>query len=150
MTRLQRAMAIAAMRVPAGAEKAICPDAGAESVVVIATVVREISRYHPERSRSADLCGPRAKGERPLRVRRRNFHSDTRQWARCADCVEKVGLEVNRKLLDRGGSHGSGDDKRAGLGCFSQRRHRDQLGQLAEVLGGGGEVEFVARTVWPA
>jgi hypothetical protein len=32
----------------------------------------------------------------------------------------------------------------------SRRRDRDQHGHLAEVLGGGSEVELVSGTAWPA
>jgi hypothetical protein len=56
------------------------------------------------------------------------------------DIVEKVGFEVvaARRIGGRG------------LGRYDWRRHRKQLGELAEVLGGGGEVEFMTGAVRPA
>jgi hypothetical protein len=42
-----------------------------------------------------------------------------------------------------------GDDL-VGSGGGDRRRHRDQHGELAKVLSGGGEVEFVAGPVWAA
>ena len=36
-------------------------------------------------------------------------------------------------------------DKGVASSCGGRRGHWDQLGELAEVLGGGGEVEFIAH-----
>jgi hypothetical protein len=44
-----------------------------------------------------------------------------------------------------------GVDERGGTSCcWDRRRSGNQLGEFAEVLGGGGEVELVASTIWPA
>jgi hypothetical protein len=47
----------------------------------------------------------------------------------------------------RGPGRGHAGQRRVASGRCGRRRHRDQLGELAEVLGSGGEVEFVASTV---
>src|SRR5687768_6574773 len=59
----------------------------------------------------------------------------------CADCVEEVGSST----LPAGSRHWVG---RARLPSSGRRlRDRDQLGELAEVLGGGGEEELVLGTI---
>ena len=45
------------------------------------------------------------------------------------------------------GAGGCASDRRGASGRCDRRRHRDQLGELAQVLSGGGEVEFVAGAV---
>jgi hypothetical protein len=65
-----------------------------------------------------------------------------------ADFVEEVWFEG--VAVARIGGRGHAGERPAASGRGDRRRHRNQLGKLAEVLGGGGEVEFVARAVRPA
>ena len=64
------------------------------------------------------------------------------------DCVEKVGFEV----VVMAGTDGrtDADARFSGSGCSGERRCGDQLCEFAQVLGGGGEVEFIAGAVRPA
>jgi hypothetical protein len=64
------------------------------------------------------------------------------------DTVEQVGFEV--MAVGRVGGLGRAGDRPVGSGRCDRRRQWDQLGELAEVLGGGGEVELIAGAVWPA
>lgn len=58
------------------------------------------------------------------------------------DCVEKVGVGSGQaRVLKQLGARGA-------LGGCHLRRHRDQLGHLAEVLGSSGEEELVFGAVW--
>ena len=61
------------------------------------------------------------------------------------DTVEEVWFEVIAAA--RIGGLGHADERRVASDRCDRRRHQDQLGKLAEVLGGGGEVEFVAGTI---
>jgi hypothetical protein len=64
------------------------------------------------------------------------------------DSVEEVLVCSNRGGADRRCDHGC--ECRVASGRRDRRRHRDQLGELAEVLGCGGEMELVAGTVRPS
>jgi hypothetical protein len=68
-----------------------------------------------------------------------------RGWQPSADCVEEVGFEV--MVAARIGGRGSAGDRRGTSRRRGRHRLRDQPSELAEVLGGGGEVELVAGTV---
>ena len=65
-----------------------------------------------------------------------------------ADAVEKVRFEV---VAAAGfGSRGVAGDRRDPSRRWDRRQRRDQHGELAEVLGGGGEKELVTSAVRPA
>jgi len=66
------------------------------------------------------------------------------QWG---DTVEEVwfGVIAGARIRDRGHA---GERRVASARC-DRRRHRNQLGELAKVLGGGGEVELIAGAVRP-
>jgi hypothetical protein len=61
------------------------------------------------------------------------------------DTVEEVWFEVIAAA--RIGGLGHAGERRVSSDRCDRRRHRNQLGELAKVLGGGGEVEFVAGAV---
>ena len=71
--------------------------------------------------------------------------SRTERFQIWADIVEKVGSEIIVVPVACG-REGS-DDGGLASGGEAGRRHRDELGEFAEVLGGGGKVELVAGTV---
>ena len=75
-------------------------------------------------------------------------HCGWGQGVSSADTVEKVGFEVVGAV--RVGGHNSPRDRRDASGSRDRRRHRDQHGEFAEVLGGGGEVELVVGAVRPS
>ena len=64
------------------------------------------------------------------------------------DTVEEVWFEV----IAAGGSGGGGlaGERCVASGRGDRRRYRDQLGELAEVLDGSSEVEFVTGAIRPA
>ncbi len=86
--------------------------------------------------------------EWPVSVQLADPYRDAQQWARCADTVEKVGFEVAGGV--RVGGHSGPSDRREASRRRDRRRHRDQHGELAEVLGSGGEVELVVGAVRPS
>ena len=64
------------------------------------------------------------------------------------DTVEEVWFEVIAAA--RIGGDSLADERRGASGRGDRRRRWDQLGELAEVLGGGSEVDFVAGAIRPA
>ena len=64
------------------------------------------------------------------------------------DTVEEVWFEVIATA--RIGDGGLDGERHVASGRGVRRRQRDQLGEFAEVLGGGSEVEFVAGAIRPA
>ena len=80
-------------------------------------------------------------------MHRRLFISrDERQLS--ADTVEEVWLEVIAAPLIGAVRYAGGHRVASVRG--DRRRHRDQHGELAKVLGGGAKVEFVAGAIRPA
>jgi hypothetical protein len=71
----------------------------------------------------------------------------TPERALLPDTVEEVwfGVIAGARIRDRGHA---GERRVASARC-DRRRHRNQLGELAKVLGGGGEVELIAGAVRP-
>ena len=70
------------------------------------------------------------------------------EWRLRGDSVEEVGFCVIATAM--AGSCGGVDEGLAVSRRRDRRRCGDQLGEFAEVLCGGGEVEFVASTIWAA
>jgi len=64
------------------------------------------------------------------------------------DSVEEVWFEV--MAAARIGGCGHAGEHRVGSGRCDGRWYRYQLRELAEVLGGGGEVELITGAIWPA
>jgi hypothetical protein len=68
------------------------------------------------------------------------------EWPLSADTVEEVGFEeaVGARVCD------GGDAGKRGVGSCrcDRRRHPNEHRHLAEVLGGGSEVELVSGTAW--
>jgi len=75
------------------------------------------------------------------------IRAGTSKWRKMPDTVEEVwfGVIAGARIRDRGHA---GERRVASARC-DRRRHRNQLGELAKVLGGGGEVELIAGAVRP-
>ena len=95
------------------------------------------------RVRAANL-GHQARVCPSLRSKRTQQTSDL-NVCNGSDTVEEVWFEVIAAA--RIGGLGHAGERRVSSDRCDRRRHRNQLGELAKVLGGGGEVEFVAGAV---
>src|SRR5580704_14702977 len=70
------------------------------------------------------------------------------EWLKVPDTVEEVWFEVIAAVQISCRDHAG--ERRLASGHCDRRRRRDQHGELAEVLGGCGEMELVAGAVWSA
>ena len=87
------------------------------------------------------------KPERRLSDRSEDLRGTVPHRLQSADTVEEARFEVIA-AGDRG--WGLAGERRVASGRGDRRRPRDQLGELAEVLGGSSEGEFVTGAIRPA
>src|SRR6266849_2462619 len=104
---------------------------------------------HADENRPSGRTDPLPAAEANGRNRRFSFTQPSQlERLFLPDSVEEVGFRV----IAAGGRARCGRvDEAAAASCHGDdRRPGDQLGELAEVLGSGGEVELVAGSAWPA